>query len=166
MNQTSIVNSTATLTSGGNREQFCRPAGWIDVLKFFLFNYFLHGVTVLPLPGSGIWLTAFRSFAAILLPFSGVSRALAIIFRYARGNDLEIAAKAGALCMAAKSEDVERFGLLVSIISSLKKLIKTNMIQGEDIAFNDACAWPAPFWKGTGQLATTLRDLKMEFTRN
>ncbi|KAF8243690.1 hypothetical protein K440DRAFT_636887 [Wilcoxina mikolae CBS 423.85] len=95
------MNQSDTITVARKGETFCRPTEWPDVAKFFLFNYGLHAFTVLLEPGSGLLQTMLTVIASLLLPYAGMSRALAVILR--RGisakNPLERAAHASALCM-------------------------------------------------------------------
>lgn len=86
---------------GTKGQTICRPTTWLDVLKFFIFNYGLHALTVVSAPGSKSIPTAIRTLSALLLPFSGTLTALDVIHRFARGQsgDLQTAHRAGALCM-------------------------------------------------------------------
>lgn len=79
----------------------CRPSDWVDVLKFFVFNYGLHVLTIVTIPGGKAVPYIIRSLGALLLPFSGTFTALDVIHRFARGQsgDLATAHRAGALCM-------------------------------------------------------------------
>ncbi|RPB06696.1 hypothetical protein P167DRAFT_475460, partial [Morchella conica CCBAS932] len=71
------------------------------VVQFFLLNYGLHAITVLTEPGSTPLACALASFTAILMPSVGIARAVDEISRFAiwGGTDLQVALRAGALCM-------------------------------------------------------------------
>lgn len=92
---------SGTVIFGTKGETICRPTTWVDVLKFFIFNYGLHVLTVVTAPGSRAAPTAIRAISALLLPLSGTFTALDVIHRFARGQsgDLQTAHRAGALCM-------------------------------------------------------------------
>lgn len=95
------MDSTPTVLLGTKGQTVCHPTTIIDVLKFFLFNYGLHVLTVVTSPGSKAVPNAIRAVGALLLPFSGTYTALDVIHRFARGQpgDLNTAHRAGALCM-------------------------------------------------------------------
>jgi len=83
---------------------FCQPAGWIDVLKFFLANYFSHVFTVIARPGDRTRDKACFMLWSLFMPFAGVGRAVTVIARYPRGakDDLWMAHRAGALFTLVK----------------------------------------------------------------
>jgi hypothetical protein len=80
----------------------CTPVGWTIITKFFLFNYGLHALTVISQPGDGLQTCLYYALLSLLLPYSGLHRALKSIRECANAepNDLSVALKAGALCMA------------------------------------------------------------------
>lgn len=82
-------------------DYLCRPTEWVDVAKFFLLNYGLHALTVLPNPGSNTLQTVILSVATMLLPFIGTVRGINAVYRLARSepNSLRTALYSGALCM-------------------------------------------------------------------
>lgn len=92
------MNNTGEYERG---QTICRPSGWRDVVQFFLLNYGLHAITVLTEPGSTPLACALASFTAILMPSVGIARAVDEISRFAiwGGTDLQVALRAGALCM-------------------------------------------------------------------
>jgi hypothetical protein len=98
----------------------------LDVLIFFLANYFAHAATVKALPGESTKDLAFAVFLAITFPFSGVSRGLEAIVRHASFccDDLKKAARTGALCIIVRSfycDDLKkaaRAGALCIIVRS------------------------------------------------
>jgi hypothetical protein len=97
-----------TLPSGasshGNPNLLCLPPNWYDYIIFYFTNYFAHALTVLPPPGQAAWEAFFVGLAALLLPGSGVARAVRAILRAAnlRRHPLRRAARAGALCMLVR----------------------------------------------------------------
>ena len=91
-------------TTHGN--SFCIPLTRVDIAIFLLFNYIAHGATVVSYPGDPPYLKVFIGLGAILSPTIGVKRALNLIFRRPRRtakNNLELAARSGALCMLVRS---------------------------------------------------------------
>lgn len=94
-------NMDDSIVFGTKGQTICRPSTWVDVLKFFVFNYGLHVLTIVSAPGGKAVPNMIRSLGALLLPFSGTFTALDVIHRFARGKsgDLQTAHKAGALCM-------------------------------------------------------------------
>ena len=69
-------------------------------------NYFAHAATVLLDPGVATRRTVVLIFAALILPFRGISRAVGAIWRHAateRHNPLKRAARSRALCMVMKA---------------------------------------------------------------
>lgn len=84
----------------------CRAPDWTDVAKFFILNYGLHALTTVSKPGSGIITTIIDVVAAIVLPYSGIVRAIIVMNNFARGkkDQLKVAQKAGALCMVLTGE--------------------------------------------------------------
>ncbi|KAI5847022.1 hypothetical protein DFP73DRAFT_583688 [Morchella snyderi] len=90
-----------TQPSAQRGDKVCRPADWIDVVKFFAFNFALHALTVLPLPGANILESTVTSICAILMPTSGSGRAGTVFARLVflwGGSELQWALNAGALC--------------------------------------------------------------------
>lgn len=113
------MNITITVPKGstnhGNPNLICTPPNWYDYMIFYFANYFAHAATVVTTPGQGTPET-FEAFTnALLIPTSGIVRALVTIWRHAgtvKNDQLRRAAKAGALCIVAKdtqdnSGDVE-----------------------------------------------------------
>jgi hypothetical protein len=79
----SNINITISVPAGtsehGNPNLLCTPTKWLDILTFFLANYFAHAATVKAPPGGNTKNLAFVVFLAIASPFqalSGVSRPL------------------------------------------------------------------------------------------
>lgn len=95
-----------TVTTGKKGDVVCRPGDWMDVAKFFLFNFLVHAVTVVNAPGAKTLRSVNTSLTAILLPFSGAYRAFQSMafYRWAKEDDLHIALRAQALCTTIPSE--------------------------------------------------------------
>lgn len=99
-------NITRPFTEGQKGDTICRPGDWLDVARFFLFNFVVHALTVVNTPGAKTLRSAHTSFTAILLPFSGAYRAFQSMafYRWAKEDDLHIALRAQALCTTIPSE--------------------------------------------------------------
>jgi len=102
--------SDPPIITASKGDLYCRPAGWLDVVKFILLNYGLHALTVISEPGSGLLETTFNICLALLRPYAGMSMALLIVFRGARfqKTPLKQAHRARALCMAIRKEAVDK----------------------------------------------------------
>lgn len=92
--------------------KFCDGTpGWSEVALFFLVNYVIHIFTVRPDPGNGGLYYFLVTLLALIFPYTGVLRACRTIERVAaldkirkgRG-DLDCAARAGALCVIARTK--------------------------------------------------------------
>jgi hypothetical protein len=83
----------------------CIPATWQDILLFVLVNYVTHAMTVNSLPGESVGASAIYNLVALVLPFTGAWRGIRAVKSAAVfGEDkLQQAARAGALCMVARS---------------------------------------------------------------
>jgi hypothetical protein len=97
-------NSTVVLPAGtsnhGDSKLICVPAKWSDIITFYLGNYIAHALTLISTPGASPIETLVAIFSALLLPGSGIFRALKAISvrsRFAK-DELRAAARAGALC--------------------------------------------------------------------
>jgi hypothetical protein len=104
-----LKNITLTVPDGatnhGNLNLLCTPTTASDIIIFYLGNYVAHAATVVTLPGEkqrGVLVTIILS---LLFPLSGIMRGLdAIVYHAKHGkNDLQKAARAGALCMVIRS---------------------------------------------------------------
>ena len=92
-------------TNHGNPDLVCTPAGWTDYVTFFFANYVAHAASIILEPGAGLRRTLMLVLVALVLPSSGVTRAVSAIWRHAateRSNPLKRAARARALCMVLK----------------------------------------------------------------
>lgn len=73
----------------------------MDIVRFLVFNFLLHAVTVMSIPGERIGRSIANRLIALFLPMVGTMGAVGTIYRYARGEDttLAVALRARALCM-------------------------------------------------------------------
>ena len=105
-----LKNITVSVPEGtsnhGDPRLLCTPTRWTDVIVFFLGNYVAHAGTVIVLPGEGIKSAAIIAAVSLLFPIAGVQRGIKAIESWANFamTDLEIAARAGALCMVVRKE--------------------------------------------------------------
>jgi len=108
-NLTIQVPPDAILTDNGR--VLCVPGSlWKDallIITFYATNYLAHAATVKSSPGDTAKVTACNVILAVLYPMSGLMRALKAIFRLARfsKSELDMACKAGALCMVVRAPD-------------------------------------------------------------
>ncbi|KAH0541756.1 hypothetical protein FGG08_003778 [Glutinoglossum americanum] len=91
-------------THHGNCNLLCRRASWIDVLVFFLGNYVAHAATVVSRPSQSVLSNVFNIMIALLFPGGGVRNGVEAILTLAKfaPTDLQVAARAGALCTVIK----------------------------------------------------------------
>ena len=90
----------------GEPNLLCIPATWSGFTSYVLSNYVAHGATVVSYPGELAFDTLLSVVAAILFPTFGIIRAFNFLFRHpslTARNDLEMAARSGALCMLVRS---------------------------------------------------------------
>jgi hypothetical protein len=103
-----VTNSTLLppgYTNHGVDGLLCGPADWFSVLTFYGINYVAHCLTVKYYPAETIREKFVVALLALLLPSSGMMRALEAIKRRSRfrgGGELEQAAFAGALVMVVR----------------------------------------------------------------
>lgn len=103
------MNFTISVPSGttnhGNPQLLCFPAAWTDIVIFLVTNYFAHAASVLPEPGADSRRTIAFIFAALILPISGIVRAVSAIWRHAAfetKNPVKQAARSRALAMVMR----------------------------------------------------------------
>ena len=92
-------------TNHGNPRLLCTPPGWSDFVIFYFANYFAHAGSIILEPGISVRRTLVLIFAALVLPASGINRAVSALWRRAlteRANQLKRAARARALCIVLK----------------------------------------------------------------
>ena len=84
------------------------PPQWSDYVVFFATNYLAHAFTLVTRPGQHPIETIVSALNALFVPSSGALYALRGLFLRAgpRGNELERAARAGALCTVMKKSNM------------------------------------------------------------
>lgn len=103
-------NSNITLPVGttdhGQPGLLCLPTAWTDIVVFFIGNYVAHAATIRLEPGTSIVDTVLAIIWALLIPVSGVQRGVRGILSFAKfgKTDLQIAARAGALCQVIRTD--------------------------------------------------------------
>jgi hypothetical protein len=107
-----LPNSTAPIQfiDHGNANLVCTPSTVTSLLFFFLANYFAHCATVKSYPAETNAELAIAVVLALFFPSSGVIRALDSILRHSRlvrANEVQRAARAGALCMVVRTAEWE-----------------------------------------------------------
>ncbi|KAF7555999.1 hypothetical protein G7Z17_g1731 [Cylindrodendrum hubeiense] len=108
------MNFTITVPKGSSNHStpnlICTPPQATDYIVFFFTNYFAHAATVVSKPGQSLARTCLFIVLALILPGSGIIRALSAILHHASTefkNPAKRAARAGALCMVVrKSKDM------------------------------------------------------------
>jgi hypothetical protein len=109
------MNFTLTLPAGstnhGDPSLVCLPPLWTDYFVFFATNYFAHVGTLVMRPGESRAEVAVDILNALFVPGSGALRAWGILVAHAtpqlrKWDPLREAAKAGALVMAVKRENL------------------------------------------------------------
>jgi len=107
------VPSGYSATNHSSNDIFCvTPAPWSGVIIFYLGNYAAHAATVITYPGEPPIFVFSAIIYALFFPASGMVRGLGAIFRHARleKDDLQSAARAGALCHVVRTKDWRRGG--------------------------------------------------------
>jgi hypothetical protein len=132
------TNTTILLPEGtsnyGNPDILCTPATWVDIALFLLINYGAHAATVRSMPGEKIMDTIFNTLIALCFPYSGIVRGLDAIARCAIlecRNELQMAARAGALCQVVRAHSVanEQNGVTEENGITEKNSFQTNSIE-------------------------------------
>lgn len=105
----SLSNSTSAsnITEAGGTQLYCEKTTWYDVCWFFFTNYLLHALSVRSLPGENAYSSTVFKLCCLLVPYTGVRRGLSLISRASSltRDDLQAAARAGALCMVVRKPD-------------------------------------------------------------
>jgi hypothetical protein len=113
-------------TNHGNPQLICTPATALNIVVFFVGNYFTHAGTVTTRPGASSAEQFLVTFAALLFPGSGLVRGCAICLRFLspkslwervraafnngakadidEQQELKTAARAGALCILIRTQ--------------------------------------------------------------
>jgi hypothetical protein len=105
-----IESANITLPAGasnhGNQNLLCLPAKWTDIAVFFIGNYIAHAGTVRFNPGCSFLEACLTVIESLLYPVAGVARGLGGIYSLAKfgATDLQIAARAGAVCTVIRTE--------------------------------------------------------------
>lgn len=109
-NSTALSNLTIILPVGtfnhGDPNILCTPTKWTDILLFYVVNYAAHAATVKSRPGEKKKDIIIAMLLAFICPYSGVIRGIEAISRHSilgKGNDLQKAARAAALCVVVRS---------------------------------------------------------------
>jgi len=97
-------------TNHGQPGLLCLPTTWTDIVVFFIGNYVAHAATIRLEPGTSIVDTVLAIIWALLIPISGVKRGYSGILSLAKfgKTDLQIAARAGALCQVIRIDQQAR----------------------------------------------------------
>jgi hypothetical protein len=90
------------------RELICTTATWGSVISFLFLNYVAHVLTIKTFPGDKTMARLGWTAAALLVPYSGVTRAADAISHgrfpyFSKKTDLEYAVRVGALCAVART---------------------------------------------------------------
>jgi len=120
------MSSSDPTSFGRKGDIVCRPTEWSDVVKFFLLNYGLHAFTAFSHPGSSTLHTVCNVISSILVPYSGMYRALDAIVTsmMIANNSLEDAANAGALCMMLEKPERSWYTKNLSYLTLLMEFIQ------------------------------------------
>jgi hypothetical protein len=104
------ITLPAGTTSHGTPGLLCLPTKWTDVVVFFLGNYVAHAATIRLEPGTSTVDTVLFVVRALLIPVSGVNGGIRGILSLAKfgKTDLQIAARAGALCQVIRTDEQAR----------------------------------------------------------
>ena len=108
------INVTITVpdgsTSHGTPNLICVPTQWYHFIIFFGANFIAHAFTLVTSPGATYREQVRVSLYALICPGSGIIRCLRWIIAFAawESDPLAKAARAGALCMVLKKQNVSR----------------------------------------------------------
>jgi hypothetical protein len=103
-NMNITVSVPAGSTSHGDSHILCTPPKFSDFVIFFFSNYLAHAATIITKPGQRWIETLEVTCFALLLPISGLARALETIMTHAvtEKDQIKRAARAEALCMVVR----------------------------------------------------------------
>ena len=105
-----LKNITIAVPEGSSNHEdpnlLCVPIKWYQILIFFTVNYFSHAATVKSVPGQKWHMVALDVVAALIFPYSGVTRAYEVYWRWSWPSDGDLlkAARVGALCAVVRNE--------------------------------------------------------------
>jgi hypothetical protein len=99
------ISALSDSANRGGPILLCVPPKWYDLALFFFGNYLAHAASVVSASGEPWHETLEVVLLALLLPVSGVVRALPAIFHHAatQRDPVRRAARAGALCMVSRT---------------------------------------------------------------
>ncbi|KAL8784955.1 MAG: hypothetical protein Q9195_008821 [Heterodermia aff. obscurata] len=102
-NNTSLSDSS----DSSDGQLYCEKTTWYGICWFFFTNYLLHALSVRSLPGENVYSSTAFKLCCLLVPYTGVRRGLSLISRASSltKDDLQAAARAGALCMVIRKPD-------------------------------------------------------------
>ena len=102
----SPANNTI-VSDSSDGQLYCEKTTWYDVCWYFFANYLLHALSVRSLPGENAYSSTAFKLCCLLVPYTGVRRGLSLISRASSltKDDLQAAARAGALCMVIRKPD-------------------------------------------------------------
>lgn len=108
MNDTQCPIQIPGFTHHGDCNLICKPTEWKDIILFFLGNYGAHAATVIGKPGQSTLSWALSILLAICFPGAGVLTGVQAISSRAcfAPTELTKAARAGALCMIFRADDI------------------------------------------------------------
>jgi hypothetical protein len=112
-------------TNHGNPQLLCFPAAWTDIVTFLVTNYFAHAASVLPEPGAAFRRTIALILTALILPTSGIVRAVRAIWRHAAfetKNPVKRAARSRALAMVMRVPNSGPYQGAVRVVRTWGKL--------------------------------------------
>ena len=101
------TGNNITLSDSSDGQLYCEKTTWYDICWFFFTNYLLHALSVRSLPGENVYTSTSFKLCCLLVPYTGVRRGLSLISRASSltKDDLQAAARAGALCMVIRKPD-------------------------------------------------------------
>jgi hypothetical protein len=94
----------------GDPHLLCLPASWTDIFVFFATNYLAHAATLIPRPGQTFFEGVIDIANALFIPGSGALRTMRFLILHTTRPwgtpSIVRAAKAGALCMVVRDENI------------------------------------------------------------
>lgn len=107
-----LENITLPLPAGTSNHGIpgllCTPTKWTDIALFYLFNYVAHAATVLTRPGERSDDFIVAVVGSLLFPALGLYRGIEAVLSgaiFVKNDDIQKAAKSGALCMVVRGKD-------------------------------------------------------------